>query len=376
MDIARETCERHVPGLVKALTEIPLPERETPGSPVIGLFRQHGGPGLLVPARYQGNAIDMLDATRVTLAVGALSPSLAAASTMHHFTVAMLFALADNSGRLTDAQLALLGKVAPESLLLASGWAEGRTEQNILAPSVTATEAAGGYRVNGSKKPCSLSRSMDVLTASVALPDAAGKPSLAVLLVPADVPGVSVHPFWGNPVLAAAESDEVRLEDVFVPDDLVIRTTQSDPDRLDDLQTAGFVWFELLITAGYLGAAGALVELVLARAKGSVTDRAALGTGLEAAVTQVEGTARALRDGLSGDDAVAAVLITRFAVQEAVQRLAGSAVELLGGMAFISSPDVAYLASAVRPLAFHPPSRTSTAQPLVDYFAGGPLVLS
>jgi alkylation response protein AidB-like acyl-CoA dehydrogenase len=294
---------------------------------------------------------------------------------MHHFTVATLFALAETADRLTPAQLTLLARIAPEGLLAASGWAEGRTNQNILTPSVTAQPIEGGYLINGGKKPCSLSRSMDLLTASVSLP-VDGEPSLAMLLIPAEQPGITVHPFWGTPVLAAAESDEVRLTDVFVPAELVVRTTPDDPHRLDDLQIAGFVWFELLISSVYLGAASALVERVIEAGRGSITDRAALGVRMEAAIGVVEGVARALDAGEAGEDTVASVLVARFAAQEAIVSVADLALELLGGVAFISAPEVSYLASAVRPLAFHPPSRTSTAQSLVEYFGGGPLQLS
>lgn len=376
LDGARDACERHHPGLPEGLAAIPFAEREAPGSPVIDEFRKHGGAGLLVPARYDGLDTSALDAVRVMCALGSYSPSLGAAAAMHHFTVAMLFALARDAGRLTPRLVDLLCRVAPDGLLLASGWAEGRTEQNILTPSVTATTVDGGYRVNGAKKPCSLSKSMDLLSASVAVPDDSGAPSLAVLLLPAGVPGLSVRPFWRSPVLAAAESDEVRLDDVFVPEDLVIRTAPDDPGRLDDLQTAGFVWFEMLISASYVGAASALVALVLERSRGSVADRANLVIQIESAFGLLDGVARSVDDGESGDESVAAVLVARFAIQETLVRVANLAVELLGGIAFISDPTITYLASAVRPLAFHPPSRTSVAQALVDHALGAPLLLS
>lgn len=381
LDIAREACERYHPGLGESLTEIPLIERETPDSKVIELFRGHDGAGLLVPARFGGLGVDALDAVRVTRAIGSYSPSLAAAATMHNFTVAMLFALVDRVCGPTDEQLGLLSRIGTDGLLLASGWAEGRTEQNILAPTLTVTPAEdpkAGYLVNGSKKPCSLSRSMNLLTASAMLRAEDGTRSLAILLVPSDSPGISIHPFWSSQILAGAQSDEIRLTDVHVPEHLVIRATPGDPERLDDLQTAAFVWFELLITSAYVGAASELVARVLERGRGSVSDRAALCVQLESAVALTEGMARAITDRTdhADDDAVAQVLVTRFATQKALTAAVDMAVELLGGIAFISAPEIAYLAAAVHPLAFHPPSRTSTVQALTDYFSGGPLVLS
>lgn len=375
LDVAREACERFHPGLLKALGEHSLGDLETPGGPALSLFREHDGGNLLVPGEFGGAGASALDAVRVNRAVAAGSPSLGAAVTMHHFTAGMLFTLAQTAGRLAPAQLDLLERIAPDRLLMASGWAEGRSSQNILVPAVTAERTAGGYTVNGVKKPCSLARSMDLLTASVAV-DTGGVPSLAVLLVAADSPGVSVHPFWTSPVLAAAESEEVRLDNVHVPEERVIRTAPDDPTRLDDLQSAGFVWFELLISSVYAGVASVLVERVLAGSRGTLTDRASLGIELESAIGLLEGGARAVDAGAGGDDLVASVLVARYAAQDAFVRVASRAVELLGGIAYIRDPEVAYLNSAVRPLAFHPPSRGSVTESLVDYFGGAPLRLS
>ncbi|NGO66845.1 acyl-CoA dehydrogenase family protein [Streptomyces boncukensis] len=377
LDSARATCEHYHPGLGKALEEIEFEEREYPGSPVIALFREHDGVGLLVPEAFGGKGADPVDAVRVMRAVGSYSPSLAAAATMHHFTAATLYSLTGRDDGLTAAQRALLRGVVPSRKLMASGWAEGRTRQNVLTPSVAARPVAGGYLLSGAKKPCSLSRSMDLLTASVSVPDARGRPEPALALIAGDAPGITVHPFWGNGALAAAESDEVRLADVFVPEELVLRTGSDDPERLSRMQSAGFIWFELLISAGYAGAAAALVRRVLEHERGSVTDRAALAVRAESAHLLLEGTARAVRDGdLDGEAAVASVLIARYAAQEALSGAADLALELLGGMDFIRSREGSLLASAVRPLAFHPPSRTSTAEPLVAYLAGAPLALS
>jgi len=107
-----------------------------------------------------------------------------------------------------------------------------------------------------------------------------------------------------------------------------------------------------------------------------VTDRAHAAIQLESAVALVEGVARAIGDGLTGDAAVTAVLTARYAAQRALREAADMAAELLGGIAFMRSPDIAYLVAAARPLAYHPPSRTAMAQALVDYFSGNPLRLT
>ncbi|MBX7549425.1 acyl-CoA dehydrogenase family protein [Streptomyces sp. NPDC004232] len=377
LDAARSVCERFHPGLLKELDQIPYAERERPGSPVIDLFRIHGGVGLLIPESYGGHGASPLDALRVQLALGALSPSLVAAVSMHHFTAAMLYSLAVKDGRLTPAQTELLHRIVPEQQVMASGWSEGRTAQNILKPAVTARPVEGGFLLSGAKKPCSLSRSMSLLTASIAIHgEDGGDPELALAIVPARAPGMSVHPFWGNDLLAGAESEEVRLEDVFVPADMVVRAGADDPTRLDDLQSAGFVWFEMLISAGYAGGAAALVEQVLDRKRGPAEERAALAVDMEAALALLEGVATGTGAEPGDEESVARVLVARYAVQSALPAIVGRALELLGGLEFINNPASAQGAAATRALAFHPPSRIGAAEPLLAYFGGGPLVLA
>ncbi|MFE2537339.1 acyl-CoA dehydrogenase [Streptomyces sp. NPDC059371] len=366
LDAARETCEKFMPGLLAELDEFPLTELESPDSPAIALFRGHGGPQLVIPKTYAGSGAGPREALQVTRALGAAAPSLAVATTMHHFSVATLFTLAE-SLQASGAEWALLEGIAEQNLLVASGFAEGRTGQGILTPSMRATVVEGGYRISGAKKPCSLSHSMDLLTASVAVP---GDANSAVLLVPKGVEGLSVHPFWGNPVLAGAESDELRLEDVFISEQQLMRTEDAEPGAMDSLQTVGFIWFELLISGSYLGMASALAERVVERGRGTDSERARLLCRLESAALLLEGMARMIEQEETGDEALAKSLIARYAAQDALAEAVHQAVELLGGMAFIGSPDVAYLAAASHGLSFHPPSRSSIAGPLLEHLAG------
>ncbi|WP_236791064.1 acyl-CoA dehydrogenase family protein [Amycolatopsis sp. GM8] len=365
----RQTLDELLPGLDERLAGLPLSTLEGRESPGPELFREHGGPGLLVPREHAGLGVDPLRAVRVQRAIGARSPSLAVATTMHHFSIASLVETSEHSA---GFEWMLLEAIARSGLLVASGFAEGRTGQAILAPTMRAQERDGRIVLNGSKRPCSLARSMDLLTASVALADG----RLAIALIPKDTPGLTVKPFWDSFVLAGAQSDEVVLDDVEVPPDLVVRTEATAARPLDDLQTTGFLWFELLMSAAYLGAASALVERVLATPKADASVRAGVLVEVEGAMAAVEGVARGMSAELRGEAAFAQALVCRYATQDAIGRAAGRCVEALGGMAYLGSGDVAYLASAAAALAFHPPARAPMAQPLCDYYSGSPLRVS
>ncbi|MCD9140805.1 acyl-CoA dehydrogenase family protein [Streptomyces albireticuli] len=364
----RAALDSLLPGLDKELAGRPLGELERPGNPGVKAFREAGGAGLLVPAAHGGKGADALAAVRVQRAIGSRSPSLAVATTMHHFSLASLVALSETGN---GFEWMLLTGVVNGNLLLASGFAEGQPNGSILRPTMSARITEAGVVMNGAKRPCSLARSMDLLTASVMVPREDGRgEQLAVVLIPAESPGLTVSPFWGSFALAGAESDQVTVTDVLVPHDLVVRTEVPEGEVLDDIQTTGFVWFELLMTASYLGAASALVERLVGNERVPDLERVRLVGELEAAVAAVENVARQTGAALCGQELLVDSLHVRYAAQDTLARVVPRAVELLGGLNFMSSDDIGYLAAAVHGLGLHPPARAKMAAPLARYLAG------
>jgi alkylation response protein AidB-like acyl-CoA dehydrogenase len=369
----RADLERYLPGLDGLLAETSLTELEQPGSPGIKMFRDAGGPGLVVPTEYQGLGADALAAVRIQRALGSRSPSLAVATTMHHFSLSSLVLVAADGGN----EWLLLEAIASQRMLVASGFAEGRPDGRILAPTMTATVTDEGLRVSGVKRPCSLAWSMDLLTASVIVPGTDGaEDQLGVALIPSTDPGVSVTPFWSSFVLAGAESDQVTVDNVMVPTDLVVLTGPVDGAQLDEIQTTGFVWFELLMMGTYLGAATALVERAIAIDRVSDSEKLRLVTGVEAAMAAVENIARQVVGDQRDQRLLADALLVRYAVQDAIAAVVPQAVELLGGLNFMTSDDVGYLAAAVNGLGFHPPARAKMAAPLIKYLSGSSLQIT
>jgi alkylation response protein AidB-like acyl-CoA dehydrogenase len=285
--------------------------------------------------------------------------------TMHNFSVATLVEYLFYGNYTVE----LLQQIAGGQLLVASGFAEGRTGTSILDPRMQAKPHNGGYVINGNKKPCSLSQSMHILTASVAVANASSKGSRrAVAVVPADSEGISRKPFWKSTVLGGAESDELILTNVQISDKQLFFPEVE--ETLDAVEAGGFLWFELLVAASYLGVASALVEKVLTAGRGDAAERVRLALDLEGAMSSLEGVARAMATADRGEAILVQSLFVRFSVQQSIERVSAHAAELLGGMAFIGSPDVAYLLAASRALAFHPPSRMSVAPALDGYLVG------
>ena len=365
----RRTLEQLLPGLDGALAAMPLMEMERRGNPAFVPFREFGGPALLIPTRFGGRGATALEAVRAQRAIASRSPSLAVATTMHHFTIASLMEVNPED---PGAEGELLEAIAAGNLYVGSGFAEGKTGTSIQVSSLRLERSGNDWILNGSKKPCSLSSSMDLFTIST--PAIEGMDAgLAAVIIPADTPGIERREFWNSPILAGAESDEVVLNNVVVPEDAFFPLGGS--GRSNAVQDRGFLWFELLISAAYLGIASALVERVLCAKRALATERVTLATEVEGAMAGLEGIAHGMMAGARGNEDFARMLLVRYAVQSAIERATSLALELLGGMAFIESPDVAYLVAASRPLALHPPTRQAAGKRLDEYLAGGELVI-
>jgi alkylation response protein AidB-like acyl-CoA dehydrogenase len=365
----RATLEELLPGLDAALAQLPLLEMERPGNPSIPVFRQLGGPGLLIPTQFGGRGASPLQALQAQRAIACRAPSLAVATTMHHFTIATVLEIDPED---PDGIGELLESVGRGNLYVASGFAESQPGTSIQKSALRMERGPDGIVINGSKKPCSLSQSMDLFTIST--PPLEGMDAgLAAAIIPADTPGIERRPFWQSPILAGAESDEVILRDVIVPEDAFFPLGGS--GRVNPVQDRGFLRFELLITACYLGIASALVERVLLSDRGGAADRVGMAAEVECGMSALEGVARAMRPGEGGNDELARMLLVRYSVQKAFDRAASLAVELLGPTAFFQSPEVAYLLAATHVLSLHPPSRPKACKHLDAYLAGSPLAL-
>lgn len=367
----RAAAERFLPGLDKELADYPLMELERPGGPALRKFRDAGGPGLLIPAEHGGGGAGARDAVACTRLLGSRAPSLAVGATMHNFSIASLVGLTENSDGM---EWMLLDGIARDGLLVSSAFAEGKTGQGVMAPSIQARRDGAEWVVSGRKKPCSLSQSMDLITASVSLVDPdGGEPVFGVALIPANTPGVRTERFWNSIVLTGAESDELILDDVRVSEDLVIRPELDPGSNLDDLQTVGLIWFSLLVAASYLGVASALVQRVIDADKGGAQARVPWITELEGATLALDRVASAVDGGETGNDTLADALVARYLAQGSIRRTVDACVEILGGIGFVSSPDISYLAAASHAVQFHPPSRRASLDSFDTYFAGGTL---
>jgi len=368
----RAVLDRYLPSLRESLAGVSLRSLESADNPGIALFKAARGPALVAPAAYGGLGASAEEAAQILVAIGSQAPSLGIVCTMHTFSMATLVEWATAEGA---DQLALLTSMAENAMYIASGFAEGRPGAGPLDMSMRARRAPdGGWLVTGRKKPCTLSRSMDFLSCGVVVEEADGTLRRGLGLVPADAPGIVRRPFWRTEVLGGAESDELILEDVPVPAEFVMACAFD--DALDPVETVGYVWLQLALAATYLGIVAGMVERVVRGRRGTARDRGELIAETEAQSACIQMIAVQLDRREVGSALLARTLAVRFNVQKAIESLAMRCAELLGGLAFISDPDVAYLMSASRAMAFHPAGRLESYHALAEFYAGGPLSMN
>src|SRR5258708_4814383 len=120
----RATFAEFFPKLDETLAQIPLLEMEKPDNPAIGIFRKFAGPKLLIPTKFSGLGATPLQAIHIQRALGSRSPSLAVATTMHHWSVAIILEMfAGRTGASFETQW--LENIAENNLYVSSAFAEG-----------------------------------------------------------------------------------------------------------------------------------------------------------------------------------------------------------------------------------------------------------
>jgi alkylation response protein AidB-like acyl-CoA dehydrogenase len=343
------------PGTLAALAQRPPAEHEQDATPALAALKRTRATTMLVPAGCGGLGASMTAAVRFQVALGALAPSAAIATTMHHYKIAALANVADAG----DAHAhAILAELADGAKLMASGGAESTPGRDLRTLGSTARRDGDGYRVTAVKRPCSLSQSMDVLSLMVELRAADGTPEgFAQAFVPAGAEGLRREPFWSSPVFRAAQSDAVHLEDVRIGAD---RVFPLEGDAGLRFASDCYACFSILLCAAYLGVAFC-VAAAAAPAAPAARDAAPAWRAAVDRLGELEAltlaAARAADDGGPPDEVLNLAVHARDVLQDELGALGGRLVQAAGGGTFAKTGTYTTRAGALNAVAFHPPQR-------------------
>lgn len=342
-------------GLYERITAATPGEYERDSSPVLAALKETRATVMLVPRRFGGGGHSAVDAVHFQAALGAIAPSAAIATTMHHYKIAALadVAMVGDGGAGT-----ILEDIARGAKLVASGGAESTAGRDLRSLGSRAVRDGNGestgYHVSGLKRPCSLSMSMDIMSLMVEVQSPGGVPEgYAQAFLDADAEGLRVEPFWHSSVFRAAQSHAVHLDGVRLP-----------AERLFPLRgqagrsfAAGcYTWFQLLISAAYVGVAYCIAQAADPGRRASPVWAGALAQ-LRRLEDGVADAARAVDDQADEGTRLNMSVRARDRVEDELPAVGGRLLRAAGGARFAGDGLATALTGALNAIAFHPPQR-------------------
>jgi alkylation response protein AidB-like acyl-CoA dehydrogenase len=127
--------------------------------------------------------------------------------------------------RTGDERLAgLLRRAAEGRLVWAALTAERGMANRMTDATTLARRTDGGYLLSGRKIFATNSAIATDFSTTARDPDAEGGPRLLLCAVSMDSPGIRVHPTWDTLGMRSTRSDDLELDDVFVPESAVVHS--------------------------------------------------------------------------------------------------------------------------------------------------------
>lgn len=314
-------------------------------------LRDNGFLALAVPRELGGMGATIREVAIVERELAAHCASTALAMSMHQQVTAFT---AWRYRRDLPGAEATLRRIADDGIVLVSTGGADFTH-----PRGTATKVEGGYRVSGRKVFASQSPVGSVMSTMFAFDDPQQGRRVLNLAVPFADPGVSVHDNWNTLGMRGTASNDISINDVFVPDERVLANR---PHGVVDppLQVVVTIAFSI-INGVYLGVAdSAAAHAIDAASRHADDPMVQRQVGLMTHRLRVASWAHDGALNVVGDDpapameTVAAVMAAKREIALAGIEICDIAMELGGGAAFFKGSPIERAYRDIRAAKFHP----------------------
>ena len=304
-----------------------------------------------VPAELGGDGATISELTALQRELAHHCGSAALASSMHQHVVA--FTVWRFRRNLPGAE-ATLRRVAEEGVVLVSTGGGDYTH-----PRGEAVKVDGGYRVTGRKRFASQSSHGTVMATMFVYDDPEQGRRVLNVAVPIESPGVIVADNWDTLGMRGTASNDIVIEDVFVPDERVLANR---PYGVVDqpLQVISEIAFPI-ISGVYLGVAEAAYQAAVAAAApkaDSVIVQRQLGLmrhKLRVASWALDGALAAVGDDPEpSPETYLAVMSAKAEIAEAGVQVCELAMDVAGGSAFFKGSVIERCYRDIRAAKFHP----------------------
>lgn len=327
---------------------------DTEGSFVTEAYDALRDSGILtagVPAELGGYGATIAELTLLQRELAHHCGSAALASSMHQHVVAFT---AWRYRRDLPGAEATLRRVAEEGILLVSTGGGDYTH-----PRGEAVKVDGGYRVTGRKRFASQSSHGTVMATMFTYDDPAQGRRVLNVAVPIGSPGVTVTDNWDTLGMRGTASNDIMIEDVFVPDERVLANR---PYGVVDppLQVISEIAFPI-ISGVYLGVAEAAYQATIAVAApkaDNVLVQRQIGLmrhKLRVASWALDGALAAVGDDPSpSHETYLAVMSAKAEVADTGVEVCDLAMDVAGGSAFFKGSVIERCYRDIRAAKFHP----------------------
>jgi acyl-CoA dehydrogenase len=246
-----------------------------------------------------------------------------------------------------------LRRVATEELVLVSTGGS-----DFLAGSGTARKVEGGYRITGRKIFGSGSPGGALLMTMAVFDDPQRGPTVLHFPVPLDAPGVQIHDNWRTLGMRATGSNDIVLDEVFVPDSAV-GVRRAPGVWSPPFHTIYTIAFPLVYSV-YVGVAERARDLALREASKKAKDPnvqtlvGEMDNELATARMALQHMIDAAATDTIGAETTNAVAVGRTLAGRAAIRTVEKAMEVVGGAAFFRALGLERLFRDVQGARFHP----------------------
>jgi alkylation response protein AidB-like acyl-CoA dehydrogenase len=338
------------------------------GSYVAGnmaLLRENGFLALAVPSELGGAGLSRIELSAVLRELGKHCSSTALAFAMHTHVVAA----AAWRWRHQQAPVeGLLKRVAAEQIqILSSGGSDW------LDSSGKAVKVEGGYRLQARKNFASGAPSAQLFMTSAIEEDAEGGPTVLHFALPMNAEGVSILDNWDTLGMRGTASQDVLLDNVFVPDAAISGRRKPGPWH-PLLHIVSMVAIPLVysVYAGIAEAArGTAIAAAMARpAAADVALAGALDTELAALEITLASMVEFAEHAQPSPETTNRIFMHRALIVRSALKTVELAMELAGGVSYFRKFGLEKLFRDVQGARFHP-LRDATQQRLAGRMALG-----
>jgi len=335
---------------------------------------------LALPAEFGGPGLRLVDVARETRRLAMYAPATALALNMHNYWVGD----AADCWRQGDRSVEWMLRDAAAGAVFAAGHAERGNDIPGLLSTTRAERVDGGYRFCGRKSFVSLTPVWTRLGVHGMDHSNPAAPRIVHAFLTRESAGYEVKETWDVLGMRATRSDDIVLDDVFVPDARVLRVVPAGAAGVDPFILGFFTWALVGFANVYYGLALRIREVIVAelQSKTSIAMSrpmiyhpevqhgiAEVIMDLEAMGPHVDAIAADWTEGRVGPDWFMRLMAMKHRVVESAFRIADRALDLSGGFGMFKRSELERLFRDARAGRFHP------ANPMLTHEIVGKIAL-